>query len=143
MTSLNRLSRSSRMAEERLCQTSPMKVRFARHTARLDAIVEFYRDDVGLPVIGEFRGHAGYDGVFIDLPGTGAHLEFTSGGPHSAPQPDPESLLVLYVDDDAELDRIAARLAGREVTPSNPYWQANAKAFVDPDGFQVLLTIAP
>lgn len=115
-----------------------MRVRVARHTDRLDEIIAFYRDDVGLPVIGEFRDHAGYDGVFLDLPGTGAHLEFTTGGGQSAPAPDPESLLVLYVND-VERDRIARRLAGREVTPTNPYWQVNASAFVDPDGFQLLL----
>ena len=80
--------------------------------------------------------------MFFDLPGTGAHLEFTTGGGHSAPVAHPESVLVLYLDDEAELERTAARLAGHEVTPANPYWQANASAFVDPDGFQVLLTTA-
>ncbi len=125
---------------ERLgAQNEPMQVRFARHTDRLSEIVRFYRDDLGLPVRGEFRDHAGYDGVFFDLPGTGAHLEFTSGGGQAAPTPDPESLLVLYLDDDAELQRLAARLTGREITPANPYWQQNASAFLDPDGFQVLL----
>lgn len=115
-----------------------MQVRFARHTDRLAEIVRFYRDDLGLPVRGEFRDHAGYDGVFFDLPGTGAHLEFTSGGGQAAPTPDPESLLVIYLDH-TELQHTAARLAGRETTPANPYWQQNASAFLDPDGFQVLL----
>jgi len=118
-----------------------MKVRFARHTDRLDEIVQFYRDKVGLPVLGDFRSHAGYDGVFLDLPGSGAHLEFTTGGAHTAPTPDSESVLVLYLADDAERRRIASRLAGREVQPSNPYWREHALAFADPDGFQVLLAI--
>ncbi|GEB44241.1 hypothetical protein MTE01_01860 [Microbacterium testaceum] len=118
-----------------------MKVRFARHTDHLDDIVRFYRDGVGLPVMGGFEDHAGYDGVFLDLPGSGAHLEFTTGGGHSAPMPDPESVLVLYFDDDEERQSIAARLAGREVSPSNPYWRTHALAFADPDGFQVLLVL--
>lgn len=116
-----------------------MKIRFARHTDRLPELVRFYRDDLGLPLRGDFQNHAGYDGVFFDLPGTGAHLEFTTGGVRTAPAPDPESLLVLYLDDEAEFERIAARLAGRETVPANPYWQANASAFLDPDGFQILL----
>ena len=119
-----------------------MKVRFARHTDRLDEILRFYRDGVGLPALGGFQDHAGYDGAFLDLPGSGAHLEFTTGGGHSAPTPDPETVLVLYVDDEAERQRIASRLAGREVEPANPYWRAHALAFADPDGFQVLLVVA-
>ena len=59
--------------------------------------MRFYRDGLGLPEIGRFRGHDGYDGVFLELPGTGAHLELTSGGAHAAPSAHPESLLVLYL----------------------------------------------
>jgi catechol 2,3-dioxygenase-like lactoylglutathione lyase family enzyme len=76
-----------------------MEVRFARHTQRLPEIVRFYRDGLGLPELGRLEDHAGYDGVFFGLPGTDAHLEFTSGGRHSAPSPHPETLLVLYVGD--------------------------------------------
>ena len=50
------------------------------------------------PEIGGFDGHDGYDGVFFELPGTNAHLEFTRGGHHDdeeAPPP-PETLLVLF-----------------------------------------------
>lgn len=64
-----------------------MQLRVARHTGRLDEVVRFYRDGIGLPQIGGFRDHAGYDGVFLAVPGTGTHLELTSGGRHAAPQP--------------------------------------------------------
>ena len=74
-------------------------MRLARHTERLAELVAFYRDGIGLPEVGGFRGHDGYDGVFLDLPGTGAHPELTQGGEHGAPQPHPESLLVLYLGD--------------------------------------------
>jgi YycE-like protein len=57
-----------------------MQVRFARHTDRLTDIVGFYRDGLGLPEIGRFENHDGYDGVFLAVPGTDAQLEFTSGG---------------------------------------------------------------
>jgi hypothetical protein len=71
-----------------------MQLRVARHTARLQEVVGFYRDGIGLTQIGGFRGHDGYDGVFLAVPGTGAHLELTAGGGHEAPAPHPESLLV-------------------------------------------------
>ena len=47
-----------------------MQVRFARHTERLTDVVCFYRDELGLPEIGRFENHDGYDGVFLAVPGS-------------------------------------------------------------------------
>ena len=66
-----------------------MKVRVARHTERLDELVRFYRDGIGLPEIGGFRDHDCYDGVFLALPSTRTHLELTTAGRHPAPEPHP------------------------------------------------------
>jgi ribosomal protein S18 acetylase RimI-like enzyme len=115
-----------------------MQFRVARHTRRLDELVAFYRDGVGLPEIGRFRNHAGYDGVFLEITGTGAHLEFTSGGIHGPAEPNPESLLVLYVGNQSAMSEIEARLRASPVPPANPYW-ANALTFLDPDGFRVVI----
>jgi YycE-like N-terminal domain len=88
-----------------------MKLRVARHTDRLEAVTAFYRDRVGFPELGRFVDHDGYDGVFLAVPGTGAHLELTSEGSHRASPPHPESLLVLYLETQAEIDAIATRIA--------------------------------
>jgi hypothetical protein len=53
------------------------RVRIARPTDQLGKVVAFYRDGIGLPVIGSFDGHRGYSGVILGLPGTDYHLEFT------------------------------------------------------------------
>jgi catechol 2,3-dioxygenase-like lactoylglutathione lyase family enzyme len=116
-----------------------MHLRVARHTDRLEEVVAFYRDGLGLPEIGRFRDHDGYDGVFLDIPGTGAHLELTAGGRHGAPTPHPESLLVLYVGDEAGVHAIAARIGTNAVTPANPYWAVHGVTVEDPDGFRVVL----
>jgi catechol 2,3-dioxygenase-like lactoylglutathione lyase family enzyme len=116
-----------------------LQLRVARHTDRLDEIVRFYRDGLGLVQIGGFRDHDGYDGVFLEVPGTGAHLEFTSGGEYGAPVPHPESLLVLYLGDEDTVRTVAARVGTVPVTPANPYWRAHGTTLADPDGFHVVL----
>lgn len=116
-----------------------MQLRVARHTERLDELVAFYRDGLGLPEVGRFHGHDGYDGVFLEIPGTGAHLELTAGGRHGAPDPHPESLLVLYAGDAEGVEAIVGRLGAEPVRPANPYWAEHGLTFEDPDGFRVVL----
>jgi catechol 2,3-dioxygenase-like lactoylglutathione lyase family enzyme len=116
-----------------------MQVRFARHTDRLEEVVAFYRDGLGLPEIGRFAGHDGYDGVFLAIPGTDAHLELTSGGEHAAPEPHPETLLVLYVGSDAAVEAVVQRVGVVPVEPANPYWAVHGVTLEDPDGFRVVL----
>ena len=116
-----------------------MQLRIARHTARLEELVRFYRDGLGLVEIGGFHDHDGYDGVFLEVPGTEAHLELTAGGEHGAPTPHPESLLVLYLGDEEAVNAVADRLGIQPVAPANPYWGEHGATFEDPDGFRVVL----
>ena len=88
---------------------------------------------------GGFRDHNGYDGVFLAVPGTGGHLEFTDGGEHPAPEPHPESLLVLYLGEERAVQAVPARLDLDPVAPVNPYWAEHGVTFEDPDGFRVVL----
>jgi catechol 2,3-dioxygenase-like lactoylglutathione lyase family enzyme len=116
-----------------------MQLRVARHTERLEQLVTFYRDGLGLPQIGRFERHDGYDGVFLAVPGTDAHLEFTAGGGHAPPAPHPESLLVLYLGSADAVAAACARVAAEPVDPANPYWRTHGVTVADPDGFQVVL----
>jgi catechol 2,3-dioxygenase-like lactoylglutathione lyase family enzyme len=116
-----------------------MELRVARHTDRLGELVAFYRDGIGLVEVGGFRGHDGYDGVFLAVPGTRAHLELTTGGAHRAPQPHPETLLVFYLGDEQAVGAVVRRLDAPVVAPANPYWAEHAVTIEDPDGFRVVL----
>jgi catechol 2,3-dioxygenase-like lactoylglutathione lyase family enzyme len=120
-----------------------MRVRFARHTERLDEIVRFYGEGLGLPELGRFEDHDGYSGVFLALPGTEAHLEFTSGGRHEAPSPHPETLLVLYLGDAEAVEATCRRVGAEPDEPANPYWRTRAVTLADPDGFGVVLVPRP
>lgn len=131
------------MVDEWPAEFPVAQVRVARPTDRLEEVVRFYRDGLGLRVLGSFAGHAGYDGVMLGLPGARYHLEFTrhdAGGP--CPAPTKDNLLVLYVEDRAALlgkvERLRA-LGCEPVEPENPYWAGKGFTFEDPDGWRVVL----
>jgi catechol 2,3-dioxygenase-like lactoylglutathione lyase family enzyme len=119
------------------------EVRLARPTDRLDEVVRFYCEGLGLKQIGSFEGHAGYSGVMLGLPGRDYHLEFThheAGSP--CPAPTRDNLLVFYIPDLDAIGQLAARLAGlghSPVEPENPYWKDKGVTFEDPDGWRVVL----
>lgn len=121
-------------------------VRVARQTDQLDAVVAFYRDVVGLPVIGGFDDHDGYTGVMLGAPGEAAHLEFTTHSSGSPGQPGgADDLLVLYADREGVQEVVArARALGIEEVPAdNPYWGGvGGVVLVDPDGRRLVLVPA-
>ena len=116
-----------------------MQLRHARHTNRLEEVVRFYRDGLGLPELGRFEGHGGNDGVFLAVPGSDAHLEFTSGGAHGPPSAHPETLLVFYLGSEDAVARACERVGAAPVEPANPYWREHGVTLSDPDGFLVVL----
>ncbi len=120
-----------------------LRVRVARPTDRLEDVVEFYRDGLGLLELGRFEAHDGYDGVVLGLPGGDYQLEFTSHADGSpCPAPSVDNLLVLYVVSEQAAEQVSARLADlgyRDVEPENPYWDGRSITIPDPDGWRVVL----
>ncbi len=119
------------------------QVRVARPTDRLEEVVRFYRDGLGLRVLGSFENHAGYDGVMLGLPGARYHLEFTRhAGGSPCPAPTKDNLLVLYLEDRAAVLRKVERLRAlgcEPVEPEDPYWVGKGFTIEDPDGWRVVL----
>jgi catechol 2,3-dioxygenase-like lactoylglutathione lyase family enzyme len=120
-----------------------MQVRIARQTGRLDEVVAFYRDRLGLPELTRFVDHDGYSGVILDLPGTSAHLEFTATDHLQPPAPHVEDLLVLYLGGPEAVDYLVARSGATIVPSANPYWDRAGVTIEDPDGFRVVLVASP
>lgn len=121
-----------------------LQVRIARPTDRIEAVAAFYVGGLGLPRLGGFEGHDGYDGVFVGLPGTPYHLELTrhrDGSPGDAPSA--ENLLVLYLGSVEAVDAARDRLSRHGHVPvaaDNPYWErVGAVTVPDPDGWRVVL----
>ena len=122
-----------------------MKLRVARHTTDLQAIVIFYRDLLGLRVLGGFTAHNGYDGVFLGPENADWHLEFTVSAEAPVHAADADDLLVFYLpsQEEYELSKAGFRRQGiAEVAAKNPYWQEFGTTYRDPDGFGVVITVA-
>jgi hypothetical protein len=115
-------------------------LRVGRSSAHYDQAVHFYRDLVGLPVLGSFAGSYGEDGTIFGLPDTSVQLEIVRST-EPAVRADRIDMLVLYLPDAAAQERLIARMAaaGMEPTSQHPYWQANGGVtYQDPDGREVV-----
>jgi catechol 2,3-dioxygenase-like lactoylglutathione lyase family enzyme len=123
--------------------TTGTAVRVARPTRDLDAATAFYRELLGLPVLGSFEDHDGFSGVIVGLPDASRQLELVAA-PAAEPAPTPEDQLVLYLGSSELVERAAGRIraAGHEPAVSpNPYWaNVGAVCFVDPDGYWLVLS---
>jgi len=119
------------------------KLRVARPSDDLDALLPFYRDGLGLSVLNRFADHEGFDGVMIGAEGAPYHFEFTRAKDHAAGRaPTRDHLAVFYLPDrDTWLAAVARmKAAGFEpVAAFNPYWDRRGATFEDPDGYRVVL----
>ena len=121
-----------------------MKLRVARHTKDLQPVIYFYRDILGLLVLGEFKNHDQYNGVFLGLKNQNWHLEFTTSDQAPDHHPDKDDLLVFYVDSREEFQQLKARFEKHNVhpvKPANPYWEVNGMTYQDPDGFYLTISV--
>jgi catechol 2,3-dioxygenase-like lactoylglutathione lyase family enzyme len=120
-----------------------VQFRAARPTHRLDKVVEFYKDGLGLKQIASFQDHDGYDGVMFGLPEADYHLEFTQHVEGSScPAPSKDNLLVFYMPDHDKINKIVSRLEAMgyfPVSPENPYWKEKGVTIEDPDGWRIVL----
>lgn len=122
-----------------------MKFRVARHTADLSRMISFYRDILGLEVLGKFKDHQQYDGVFLGLKDADWHLEFTTSPEQPVHAPDEDDLLVFYADSATELEQFKDKFKASniaETEPKNPYWKENGVTYTDPDGFRIVIALA-
>jgi len=118
--------------------------RVARHTDNLEPIIKFYRDLLGLKVLGEFNNHDKYDGVFIGKEGLNWHLEFTTSEESPKHQTDKDDLLVFYLDSEEKYILLNQKFNENglsSVQSKNPYWNKNGSMYIDPDGFRIVIAM--
>ena len=121
-----------------------MRLRVARHTTALQPLINFYTMVLGLEVMGEFKDHNNYDGVFIGAKNPAWHLEFTVSNAPPEHYADEDDLLVFYAESAEQYDKIKENIIARNIpqaTSKNPYWKENGLTIIDPDGFIVVITL--
>src|SRR4051794_18403425 len=119
----------------------PGAIRFGRASQHYAKTIAFYRDMVGLPIVGEFTVSFGEDGTIFGLPDTTVQLEIIRAHePTAVAEFDP---LVLYLDSPAAVVAATAPLRAAGLIANldpHPYWAANrAVVYDDPDGREVVL----
>lgn len=118
-------------------------LRVARPTDRLDEVVRFYVEGLGMSVLGSFEDHEGFDGVMLGQSGSPYHLEFTTQrGHYVGDAPTQDHLLVFYLPEFALWQAAVERMIAAGYLPvksQNPYWDTAGKTFEDPDGYRVVL----
>ena len=123
--------------------TQEIKLRVARPTNDLTQILSFYRDGLGLEVIGEFHDHQEFDGIMLGKKGSPYHFEFTHQKNHKVPNaPSKDNLIVFYLPEKVEFNRAVERMKGKgfkPVTSYNPYWDRGGMTFEDHEGYRVVL----
>ncbi|MFN4152491.1 MAG: VOC family protein, partial [Candidatus Sericytochromatia bacterium] len=73
-----------------------MKFRIARHTNNLEPLINFYTNYLGLELLGRFKNHSSYDGIFLGKKDLDWHLEFTMSDEKANHIFDEDDLLVFY-----------------------------------------------
>ena len=118
-------------------------IRIARATNDFEAVLRFYRDGLGLELLGQFENHQGFDGKMLGRKDAPYHLEFTRKSGEVAPRcPSEDNLLIFYIADKLEWQNLVERMERNgyaAVKSFNPYWDKQGKAFEDPDGYRVVL----
>lgn len=120
-----------------------MLFRSARHTNNLEVIIDFYTKILGMEVVGSFKDHDAYDGVFLAYPDSDWHLEFTSSQKKARHSFDVDDCLVFYPTEKTVYERILTQMdqSGLEqILPEYPYWRTHGICIQDPDGFVIIIS---
>lgn len=120
-----------------------MIFRAARHTNDLKPLIDFYTVILGLEILGSFKNHNNYDGVFLGKKNQNWHLEFTTSLTKVNHKFDMDDIFVFYPEQINEYDKILERITNNDierVIPENPYWINNGVMIKDPDGYCIAIS---
>jgi hypothetical protein len=120
-----------------------MVFRYARHTTEISRLIPFYVGILELEILGEFKDHQEYNGVFFGKPHFNWHLEFTESTEAANHHFDEDDLLVFYPENEQEYKQILLNIQLNQLEirkAKNPYWNENGILIQDPDGFGIIIS---
>lgn len=120
-----------------------MTLRVARHTDDLGKIENFYVNILGFELLGGFKNHNNYDGIFIGKSGLDWHFEFTQSHEKAKHSFDVDDVIVFYPKTILEYNELIDILLHNNIsiiTANNPFWNENGKMFQDPDGYRIVIS---
>jgi catechol 2,3-dioxygenase-like lactoylglutathione lyase family enzyme len=119
------------------------KLGIVRQTNKLEEVVKFYRDGLGLAELHRLENQGRVDGVILGLPGAPCYLEFTDAHGHLVRRAaSADNGFVVCLSNEGEWTEAVARMgkSGYNVVPaSNPFCSQHELTFEDPDGYRVVL----
>lgn len=120
-----------------------MTFRFARHTNNLEKLKQFYVAVLEFELLGSFKNHNNYDGIFIGKINENWHLEFTQTTEIVTITCSDDDILVFYPNSKSEYDTIIKKIKNNAIEfikSENPYWNENGKMILDPDGYRIVIS---
>ena len=120
-----------------------MIFRVARHTNDLEKVTSFYTSILNLELLGYFKNHHNYNGVFIGRKNSDWHLEFTASEEQTNHHFDEDDILVFYPLNESEYADILQKISEHNITihsSKNPYWNVNGIMIKDPDGYNIIVS---
>ncbi len=122
-----------------------MDFRIARHSQNIEKLKYFYTSIFDFEVLGSFKYHDGYDGVFLGKPDENWHLEFTQNAEKPDSKFDDDDVLVFYPTTSDEYQSILNNIEKYKIPmlePKNPYWKSNGITIEDCDHFKIIISDA-
>lgn len=120
-----------------------MHLRIARHTDQLEQLTKFYCELLQLELLGSFKDHDNYDGVFIGMSGSNWHIEFTQSNKSPEHSFDEDDILVFYPLNNKDYQKILNKITQLDIpieTSANPYWNRHGVQISDPDGYKIIIS---
>jgi catechol 2,3-dioxygenase-like lactoylglutathione lyase family enzyme len=119
------------------------KLGVARPTEKLEDVVRFYRDGVGLAELRHSENHGDIGRVTLGPPDAPYYLEFTEAhGELAGRAPTKATILVICLPSESEWTDTVVRMEKsgyKPVLSCNPFWHQHEMTFEDPDGYRVVL----
>lgn len=104
---------------------------------------DFYNMVLNLEVLGDFKEHDRYNGIYLGKPGYSWHIEFTESEKSADHTFDDDDILVFYPPTVDEYKSILGNIQQYHISvlePRNPYWKTHGVMIQDPDGHKIVVS---